>query len=77
MASPKFDKVKDYYDQKLWTKARVKNAVVKGWITEDEYETITGDLTIENICAACGKSCNEPCELWYSRSEERRVGKEC
>ena len=43
MASPKFDKVKDYYDQKLWTKARVKNAVVKGLITEDEYETITGD----------------------------------
>ncbi len=43
MASPKFDKVKDYYDQKLWTKVRVRNAVVKGWITEDEYKTITGD----------------------------------
>lgn len=43
MASTKFDKVKAYYDQGLWTKAWVKNSVTKGWITESEYETITGE----------------------------------
>lgn len=40
--SAKFDKVKDYYDRGLWNKTRVANAVVKGWITEAEYEEITG-----------------------------------
>lgn len=40
--SAKFDKVKSYYDRGLWNEARVANAVVKGWITEEEYEEITG-----------------------------------
>lgn len=40
--SAKFDKVKDYYDRGLWNESRVANAVVKGWITEAEYEEITG-----------------------------------
>lgn len=40
--SPKYSKVKRYYDQGLWTKEMVRNAVVKGWITEQEYEDITG-----------------------------------
>lgn len=44
MASTKFEKVRDYYGRKLWTKAWVKDAVVKGWITAEEYETITGDI---------------------------------
>lgn len=41
MVSIKFEKVKDYYAQGLWPKAWVKNAVIKGWITAAEYETIT------------------------------------
>ena len=38
----KFDKVKQYYDNGLWSISRVRNAVVKNWITEAEFETITG-----------------------------------
>jgi uncharacterized XkdX family phage protein len=41
--SAKFEKVKGYYDNGLWSKARVHNAVVKGWITADEYEEIVGE----------------------------------
>lgn len=41
--SPKFEKVKSYYDAGLWSKTRVRNAVVKGWITPDEYRIITGE----------------------------------
>ena len=40
--SAHFEKVKHYYDQKLWNETRVRNAVVKGWITEAEFEEITG-----------------------------------
>lgn len=38
----KFEMVKDFYDRRLWNLTRVKNAVIKGWITEDEFKTITG-----------------------------------
>lgn len=41
--SPKFDKVKAYYDKGLWNKEMVNNAVVKLWITEAEYEEIVGE----------------------------------
>ena len=41
--SAKFEKVKNYYDKGLWTKAMVKNAVVKGWITAAEFEEIVGE----------------------------------
>lgn len=41
--SPKFNKVKNYYDKGLWNKTMVANAVVKGWITAEEYEIITGE----------------------------------
>lgn len=41
--SPKFNKVKNYYDKDLWNKQMVANAVVKGWITAEEYEIITGE----------------------------------
>lgn len=41
--SPKFNKVKNYYDSGLWNKTMVHNAVVKGWITEAEYEEIVGE----------------------------------
>lgn len=40
--SANFNKVKDYYDRGLWDKTRVANAVLKGWITEAEYEEIVG-----------------------------------
>lgn len=42
--SAKFEKVKYYYDHGLWTieNGRMDAAVVKGWITEEEYEEITG-----------------------------------
>jgi len=40
--SKKYELVKEYYDNGLWNLTRVKNAVVKGWITAEEFETITG-----------------------------------
>lgn len=38
----KYEKVKYYYNNGLWSIDRVRNAVVKGWITPDEFEEITG-----------------------------------
>lgn len=40
--SEKFYLVKRYYDEGLWKKKAVRNAVVKGWITKGEYSEITG-----------------------------------
>lgn len=40
--SAKFDKVKEYFDKGLWGITAIKNAVVKGWITAEEFEEITG-----------------------------------
>ena len=39
--SKKFNLVKQYYDDGLWSIERVSNAVGK-WITTEEYELITG-----------------------------------
>lgn len=41
--SANFDKVKDYYDRGLWNLGQVRNAVLKGWITAEEYREITGE----------------------------------
>ncbi len=41
--SKKYALVKKYYDKGLWSKAMVANAVVKEWITAEEYELITGE----------------------------------
>ena len=41
--SPKFFKVKEYYDKGLWKENRVREAVVKGWITEEECREILGE----------------------------------
>lgn len=41
--SEKFELVKGYYDTGLWKKKAVKNAVVKRWITAEEYAEITGE----------------------------------
>ena len=36
-------KVKKFYDEGLWSKSRVRDAVEKGKITETEYEEIVGE----------------------------------
>lgn len=41
--SKKFNLVKSYYDKGMWNKEMVRNAVVKEWITAEEYELITGE----------------------------------
>lgn len=38
-----FEIVKKNYDRKLWNKAMVAIAVVKGVITDSQYKEITGD----------------------------------
>ena len=40
--SEKYQKVKDYYDGGYWSIDRVRQAVIKGWITESEFKEITG-----------------------------------
>lgn len=40
--SNKFDIVKKYYDLKVWNETRVRNAVVKNWITAAEFKEIVG-----------------------------------
>ena len=43
MKSKKFETVKKFYDGGLWGISRVRAAVVKGWITEEEFFEITGE----------------------------------
>lgn len=43
MHSPKYAKVKKYYDKGIWNIDMVQDAVVKGWITAEEFEEITGE----------------------------------
>ena len=38
-----FGKAQSYYDKGLWNKAMLKNLVKKGFITQDEYNKITGE----------------------------------
>ena len=42
MMNSKFEKVKSYYERGMWDISRVRNAVVKNWITSAEFEEITG-----------------------------------
>ena len=42
--SKKFNTVKAYYDSGRWKIGRVREAVVKGWITEEEFYEITGEV---------------------------------
>ena len=46
--SPKYKKVKTYFDKGLWTEQMVINAIDK-WITLDEAKEITGnpDITVD------------------------------
>lgn len=41
--SPKFEKVKRYYDTGVWKIGRVREAVRKEWITIAEFMEITGE----------------------------------
>lgn len=38
-----YETIKRNYDRKLWSKAQVRVAVVKGVITAEEYREITGE----------------------------------
>lgn len=38
-----FEKIKKWYEEELWTKAMVRNAVKKGKITAEQYEQIVGE----------------------------------
>lgn len=42
--SKHFEMVKNYFDKGFWSMTRVRNAVVKGWITAEEFKTITGEV---------------------------------
>lgn len=44
MAMTKFEKVKYYYDNGLWSIRKVRDAVEKGWITPAQFEEITGKV---------------------------------
>ena len=41
--SKNYGKVKVWYDMKMWSESRVRNAVVMKWITEEEFTEITGN----------------------------------
>ena len=43
MYSKMYEKIKRYYDDGFWNITRVKNAVIKGVITEEEFAEITGE----------------------------------
>ena len=38
-----YGKIKKYYDDGFWNITRVRNAVIKGVITEEEFSEITGE----------------------------------
>ena len=51
--SKMYEKVKSYYDTGLWSEERVRNMVVKGVITEEEYASIVGKEYEEQILLFC------------------------
>ena len=40
--SKMYNKIKSYYDAGLWSEVRVRNMVIKGVITKEEYASIVG-----------------------------------
>ena len=42
--SKMYEKIKEYYNAGLWSEERVRNMVVKGVITEEEFYDITGEF---------------------------------
>ena len=47
--SKMYDKIKSDYDSGLWSEVRVRNMVVKGVITEEEYQEYLKELEIIDI----------------------------
>ena len=41
--SKKYETVRSYYVNGLWSKKKVHDAVLVGWITAVEYQKITGE----------------------------------
>lgn len=41
--SAKFEQVRNFYVMGVWNKIHVQNAVVKNWITPEEFKLITGE----------------------------------
>ena len=46
--SKMYKKIKEYYNTGLWSEERVRNMVVKGVITEEEFYDITGEFYNED-----------------------------
>ena len=46
--SKMYEKIKSYYNTGLWSEERVRNMVVKGVITEEEFYDITGEFLNED-----------------------------
>ena len=46
--SKMYEKIKEYYNTGLWSEERVRNMVVKGIITEEEFYDITGEFLNED-----------------------------
>ena len=46
--SKMYEKIKEYYNTGLWSEERVKNMVIKGIITEEEFYDITGEFYNED-----------------------------
>ena len=46
--SKMYEKIKAYYNTGLWSEERVRNMVVKGVITEEEFYEITGEFYNED-----------------------------
>lgn len=46
--SKMYEKIKEYYNTGLWSEERVRNMVVKGVITEEEFYDITGEFLNED-----------------------------
>lgn len=47
--SKKYQKVKNFYDKGLWSISRVRDSVMKEWITPEEFEEITGEVYEETV----------------------------
>ena len=46
--SKMYEKIKGYHDTGLWSEERVRNMVIKGIITEEEFYDITGEFLNED-----------------------------
>ena len=46
--SKMYEKIKEYYNAGLWSEERVRNMVIKGVITEEEFYEITGEFYNED-----------------------------